>query len=160
MPTNHLQATVNDEFSFESDQLADTDLRVQPDGSFHLLQNGQSIRAELVTVDYKAKTFGILINGNHYTVRLSTALEQMIDRLGLGKMATHAAADIKAPMPGLVREVLVSEGQAIATGEPVLILEAMKMENVIKAGGDGTVSAIHVKAGAAVEKGELMIAVS
>jgi biotin carboxyl carrier protein len=65
--------------------------------------------------------------------------------------------DIKAPMPGLVLKVLVTPGQAIKKGDPVLILEAMKMENVFKATSDATVKEIKVAELTAVEKGEVLI---
>ncbi|MNS88855.1 Methylmalonyl-CoA carboxyltransferase 1.3S subunit [compost metagenome] len=60
-------------------------------------------------------------------------------------------------MPGLILKVLVTEGQAIKKGEPVLILEAMKMENVFKAPGDAVVKAIRIEERQAVEKGEVLI---
>ncbi|HNA32062.1 MAG TPA: biotin/lipoyl-binding protein, partial [Flavobacteriales bacterium] len=68
-----------------------------------------------------------------------------------------AVKEIKAPMPGLVLKVLVKEGDAVKKNEPVLILEAMKMENVIKSPGDGTVKRIHAQEKTAVEKGQLLI---
>ena len=70
---------------------------------------------------------------------------------------TQKVGDIKAPMPGLVIEVAVEIGQTVTKGDKVLILEAMKMENVIKAAGDGVVKAIHTTKGQPVEKGQLLI---
>ena len=67
------------------------------------------------------------------------------------------SGDVKAPMPGLVVEVPVVVGQTVAKGDKVLILEAMKMENVIKAVGDGVVKAVHASQGQPVEKGQLLI---
>ena len=60
-------------------------------------------------------------------------------------------------MPGLVLEVAAEIGQEVKKGDPLLILEAMKMENVIKSMGEGKVKAIHIKQGEALEKGQLMI---
>ena len=60
-------------------------------------------------------------------------------------------------MPGLILKVLVTEGQEIKKGDPVLILEAMKMENVFKAPGDAIVKTIKYKAGEAVEKGAILV---
>ncbi|MCL4147810.1 UNVERIFIED_CONTAM: hypothetical protein GTU68_000861 [Idotea baltica] len=60
-------------------------------------------------------------------------------------------------MPGLVLEIMVEVGQFVAVGDALLILEAMKMENVIKAQGEGVIKDIVVKQGAAVEKGQLLI---
>ena len=67
------------------------------------------------------------------------------------------AKDLKAPMPGLVLKVLVKPGDVVKKNDAVLILEAMKMENVIKAPGDAVVSAVHVQERVAVEKGQLLL---
>jgi biotin carboxyl carrier protein len=77
--------------------------------------------------------------------------------LGFSSKSTKKANEIKAPMPGMVLSVLVQEGQLVKAGESVLILEAMKMENVIKAPADCTVKQIKVKQGNAVEKNQVLI---
>ena len=64
---------------------------------------------------------------------------------------------LKAPMPGLVVRVQVEAGQRVAAGDPVVVLEAMKMENQLKAPTAGVVSAVHVAAGEAVEKGKVVL---
>jgi biotin carboxyl carrier protein len=60
-------------------------------------------------------------------------------------------------MPGLVLNILVEAGQEVSKGDALLILEAMKMENVIKASGDGKVRSVKVKKGDAVDKGLLLV---
>ena len=64
-----------------------------------------------------------------------------------------------APMPGKVLQVLVKEGDAVEEGQPLLVLEAMKMENVIKAAVNGKVSVVKAAQGQAVEKGALLVGV-
>ena len=64
---------------------------------------------------------------------------------------------LKAPMPGLVVRVQVEAGQTVAAGTPLVILEAMKMENQLTAAGPATILAVRVEAGAAVEKGQVLI---
>ncbi|MEZ4891955.1 MAG: acetyl-CoA carboxylase biotin carboxyl carrier protein subunit [Saprospiraceae bacterium] len=64
---------------------------------------------------------------------------------------------VKAPMPGMVLNILVEPGQQVTKGDSLLILEAMKMENMIKAAGDGVIKAVHVQTGAAVDKGQLLL---
>jgi biotin carboxyl carrier protein len=66
-------------------------------------------------------------------------------------------SDIKAPMPGLIVAIKVEEGQTVAKGDPIMILEAMKMENILKSPGDGVVKAIKVKLRDNVEKGQVLI---
>ncbi len=65
--------------------------------------------------------------------------------------------EIKAPMPGLVLDIRVAEGDAVKKGDTILVLEAMKMENSIKSPTDGLVKKISVKKGLAVEKNQVLI---
>ncbi len=105
------------------------------------------------------------IEGGFEMVRGPIAAEVMVrsplDRLraalrpqGKGRAA---AQQLKAAMPGLVLKVMVTPGQTVEKGTPLLVLEAMKMENIIKAPTAATIKAIHVAAGQAVEKGQLLI---
>jgi pyruvate carboxylase subunit B len=75
---------------------------------------------------------------------------------GAGK-AANSGAVVKAPMPGLVVRIPVTVGEQVGAGAGLLVLEAMKMENEIKAAGPGVVSAIRVATGQAVEKGQILI---
>ena len=77
--------------------------------------------------------------------------------MGLDLSKMQKVEPIKAPMPGLILKIMVEVGQTLKKGDPVLILEAMKMENVFKATSDATVKAINIQAGKAVEKGEILI---
>ena len=76
------------------------------------------------------------------------------------KSGPGAGAPVKAPLPGVVTKILVSEGQAVKKGETVLVLEAMKMENNITAEADGTVSGICVCAGDSVMEGTTLITIA
>ncbi|HEY9195548.1 MAG TPA: acetyl-CoA carboxylase biotin carboxyl carrier protein subunit, partial [Mucilaginibacter sp.] len=66
-------------------------------------------------------------------------------------------SEIKAPMPGLVLRIFVAEGDTVQKGDNLFVLEAMKMENIIKAPADVTVRKIKCKAGDKVEKGQILI---
>ena len=85
------------------------------------------------------------------------------ERTRMARLATGGAgkaqgkADVKSSMPGVVKEIRVEEGQAVSSGEALLILEAMKMENEIRAPLDGVVSKVHVAAGQAVDKGAPLV---
>lgn len=74
-----------------------------------------------------------------------------------GRAGARAAAQVKAPMPGRVVRILVSPGQPVERGQPVAIVEAMKMENELQASASGAVKHIHVQQGAAVESGQLLV---
>ncbi len=69
------------------------------------------------------------------------------------------AATVSAPMPGTVLDIKVSEGDTVADGQVLMILEAMKMENEIMAPTGGTISSIHVNKGASVNSGDVMIVI-
>ncbi len=74
---------------------------------------------------------------------------------GLGGPSGDSA--IKAPIPGLVVKVLVAEGDSVQTGQPIIILEAMKMENELRAPRDGVVATVKVKPGNSVNQGETLV---
>jgi pyruvate carboxylase subunit B len=67
---------------------------------------------------------------------------------------------LKAPMPGLVVRVQVEPGQQVQAGAPLVVLEAMKMENQLKAPAAGMIAEVRVVAGAAVEKGQVLVTLS
>ncbi len=74
-----------------------------------------------------------------------------------GSGAGKAAGPLRAPMPGMGVRVLVAPGQAVAAGQGMVVVEAMKMETELKAAAAGTVRAVHVGAGARVEKGMVLV---
>lgn len=152
-----ISAKVNDRFEFNSDEIDQLDFTPIDERNFHILANGKSYRAELVSRNFQRKLFTIKINGSKYEIKLADAYDQMVERLGLGAINTTVVADIMAPMPGLVLQVMAKAGDSVAAGQPILILEAMKMENVIKAAADGVIAKIPVSKGAAVEKGQLLV---
>jgi biotin carboxyl carrier protein len=69
----------------------------------------------------------------------------------------RAAGVLKAPMPGLVVRVQVQPGEKVVAGDPLVVLEAMKMENELKAGAPGVVKSVRVAPGEAVEKGQVLV---
>jgi biotin carboxyl carrier protein len=128
-----------------------------PGGGFSVVLNGRSYRALVIKEDRETKTLRVRVGGNLYTVQVQDEQQVLMRTLGLDRTARTAVRELKAPMPGLVLKVLVGEGQAVKKGEPLLILEAMKMENLIRAAGDATVARVTVNQGTAVEKGQLLI---
>ncbi|MFT5646216.1 MAG: biotin carboxyl carrier protein [Aureispira sp.] len=133
------------------------DLLEIKDGKFHILQDNQSFNATVLEADYETKTFSIKINKNVYTVNLKDKFDLLVEKLGFFNMTVQKVNNIKAPMPGLVLDVLVQVGDVVAKGDSVLILEAMKMENVIKAEGDAVVKNIEITKGTPVEKNQILV---
>lgn len=139
------------------DELENLDILSEGEGAWHVLIDGKGYHIELLSVDVSGKTYHLNVNGNRHQVRLADPYDVLIDQLGLAKKIVHAVREIKAPMPGLVREVLVADGQTVAENEPLLILEAMKMENVIKSPTAGVIRSVSVVVNAPVDKGQVLI---
>ncbi|HZL71679.1 MAG TPA: acetyl-CoA carboxylase biotin carboxyl carrier protein subunit, partial [Planctomycetota bacterium] len=68
--------------------------------------------------------------------------------------------EIKAPIPGMISKVLVAEGDKVKKDQPLLTLDAMKLENEIASPKDGTVKSVAAKAGSKVDKGQTLLVVS
>jgi biotin carboxyl carrier protein len=159
-PDTPYQITVNErhKFAVTAAEAHALDAVATDATHFHVLSDAHyAHQVELLGIDYRSKTVQLRVNGTLYTTQISDRYDQLVQSMGLTKTAAQKINDIKAPMPGLVLEVAVSVGQTIQKGDKVLILEAMKMENVLKAAGDGEVKAIHIERGAAVEKGQVLI---
>jgi biotin carboxyl carrier protein len=99
----------------------------------------------------------IEVNGNSYEMVLADEYDQMVDKMGLLSTKTHKINNIKAPMPGLIIDVMAKVGQKVEAGTPLIVLSAMKMENIITSPGEGVVKNIEVNVNDAVDKGQLII---
>lgn len=162
-----LQATVNGKNTIAiakdgddwmmNDKPVQWDMRKQANGLISILHNGKSYTAIVDKIDRDKKEVTVRINGNTYTVAIQEPIDQLLHSMGLYLNAMKKAEHVKAPMPGMILKVLVEPGQQIKKGDGLLILEAMKMENVLKATGDATVKAIKVTERTAVEKGAVLI---
>lgn len=150
-------AIADREYAVPEDALSQLDLIATGPGAYHLLHNNKSFAVEVLRTDPDAKTISLRINGREHHLQLADATDQLVKRLGFSAVSTAKSLNAIAPMPGLVIDIMVAEGDTVAAGTPLLILEAMKMENVLKAEGDGVVKAITVKKGDAVEKKQLLI---
>ena len=109
------------------------------------------------------KAYRVNVNGNLYEIILEVIDKEEIKNAPAAAPAAPAApvakgagAEIKAPMPGTILKVNVSNGQAVKSGDVLMILEAMKMENEIMAPADGTVTSVTVQTGATVETGTVL----
>jgi biotin carboxyl carrier protein len=126
-------------------------------GSFHVIKNNKSYSVEVIKSDEKEKSFLISVNGNKYQLNVKDKFDELLKSLGMDNLNSSKVNEIKAPMPGLVLDIRVSEGDEVKKGDPILVLEAMKMENIIKSPTDGIIKKINVKKGIAVEKNQVLI---
>ncbi|MBC5992904.1 biotin/lipoyl-containing protein [Pontibacter cellulosilyticus] len=132
---------------------------IQPIGpqTYHIIKDNKSYTAELVEADYQTKTFTFKINGIKQTVTAKDRFDLLLDQLGMSDANASKVNDVKAPMPGLILDIKVQPGQEVKKGDPILILEAMKMENILKSPGDGVVKEIKVQNRQNVEKNQVLI---
>lgn len=124
------------------------------DGYVSLVVDGQSIPVSVEPAgDGRVR---VTIAGQRTEVTVKDERDLLVDEFGLGADAA-AGGEVRAPMPGLVLDVLVEEGEEVEAEQGLLVLEAMKMENELKAPSGGIVGTIHAKHEAAVDKDELLI---
>lgn len=127
------------------------------EGNFSILWDHVHYEAELVRFDWKGKAMEIKVNGNLYMVNVQDQFDQLLEKLGMDMGAGAKINEVKAPMPGMVLNVKVEAGQEVAKDDALMVLEAMKMENVLKSPGDGKIKKVLVKAGDAVDKNAVLI---
>ena len=133
------------------------DLAKLSEGCFHILINNKSYLAEVVKADPATKSFSIKINGEIYSVELKDRFDLLLEKMGMKNGAAGKVNNIKAPMPGLIIDLRVKAGDKVVPGDALLILEAMKMENMIKASAEGIVKTVKVEKGDSVEKNQVLI---
>jgi len=112
---------------------------------------------EILTVNFDTKT--LKIRHNHITHELvfKNELDYVLDEMGIKRTFEAVNTDVKAPMPGKVLSVVVNEGDEVKKGDAILILEAMKMENVLKAEGDCVIKKVLVNTQESVEKNQVLV---
>jgi biotin carboxyl carrier protein len=119
--------------------------------------NNKSFNLEVVSYDLKEKKAQIKVNNKDVEVSIKTAMDLLLTEMGLNNNHNNVARDIGAPMPGLILDVVVAEGEEVKKGDKLLVLEAMKMENIIKSPGDGKIKTISVAKGESVDSGQKLI---
>lgn len=158
---------VNDKFNFDVDTKGESillnnkplDVSIRDFGNSlsHIIYNNKSFNTEIVEINKIEKFCVIKVNGNRYKIDIEDQFDQLLKQMGLDKLVLNKVAEIKAPMPGLVLAIKVSEGEEVKKGDNLLVLEAMKMENILKSPADGVINKILVKQNYKVEKNQILI---
>jgi biotin carboxyl carrier protein len=161
------QLKINDKYNYDiakdGDELSINSKKITADiqqlnaSSFHVINDLQSYNVEVVSFNGSEKTAEIKVNNNTYTVTAKDQFDILLDKLGLSSLNTAKVSEIKAPMPGMVLKVFVTESMEIKKGDNLFVLEAMKMENIIKAPADVIVKTVKIKPGDKVEKGQVLM---
>lgn len=125
------------------------------EGYFSLLIDGRSL--PVVIEEAAGGRLRVTIAGREVDVSVQDEKALLLERFGLNEAAGSAERALHAPMPGLVLNIMVEPGQTVHTGDGLLVLEAMKMENELRAHADGVIKALHVTPGEAVSKNALLL---
>ena len=125
-----------------------------------ILDNNKSKLVSVKEVNHELKRYQIQLDGRTYQVQISDAVDQQILKMNLKSKKSNQLKELRAPMPGLVRQVNVQVGDQVDSGDALFILEAMKMENVLKSPVNGLVSDLFVKPGESVEKNQILLSFS
>lgn len=128
------------------------DLVELAEGKYHLLFQHKSFTVQVVKINQEEKTMSLQVNGNPYEVEMKNKMTQLLESMGISAMSKPKVSGVKAPMPGKVLKVNVAVGDSIAKGQPLMMLEAMKMENIIKSPIDAVIKEVAVVPGDTVEK--------
>ena len=146
-----------EKFILSPNDIASLDIVPLGNQQFHALRHNRSYKIKILNTNFAKKTMTIEVNGNSYEMVLADEYDQMVDKMGLLSTKSHKINSIMAPMPGLIIEVMATIGQKVEAGTPLIVLSAMKMENIITSPGEGVVKNIEVSVNDAVEKGQLII---
>jgi len=144
-------------FSFTKTEIDGADLVQLSPTEFNLIKDHRCVNAKLVEADAAGKKLKIEIEGDVFAIKIKDELDQVLEKMGFGSVSNKPIKEIKAPMPGLVLEISVEDGQDVNEGDKILILEAMKMENSIMIHTNARIKKVAVTTGQAVEKGQVLV---
>lgn len=133
------------------------DVKKINDKEYHIIKDSKTYTFEIVNADYANKSFSIKVNNTAYEFEGKDQFDLLLSKLGMDMTTSQKVKELKAPMPGLVLKTLVSSGDTVAKGDGLIVLEAMKMENVLKSPEDLVVKSIEVEIGKSVEKNQILI---
>ncbi len=149
----------------------DIDVQIAPGGSVAVTVDGEPVDADVrripggVSLTLDGKVFDVLVGGPAESMDLAAGVlrgtasvesERNRSRKKKGGAAGDSS-EIRAPMPGRIVKILVAAGDTIEAGAPVVVVEAMKMENELRAEKAGKIAAVEVEEGQAVESGTLLV---
>lgn len=123
-----------------------------------LLKVGDKVY-EVTTTKSNSEKYNFLVYGRFYEATVRTTLEEKANEFLSQKEKLSHHDNIKAPMPGMILKVNKKVGDKVEIGEPVLILEAMKMENELRSPASGIIKELLVKEGESVEKDTILLSI-
>lgn len=122
-----------------------------------LVTIGDAVHRVTARRDGARGSYALRIDGRRYAVEALDERTRAIRDLSAAAAGPAGPQPVKAPMPGLIVRISVQPGDHVQAGQGVAAMEAMKMENELRAPGAGRVKAVHVTVGQAVDKGALLV---
>ncbi|MCG8310383.1 MAG: acetyl-CoA carboxylase biotin carboxyl carrier protein subunit [Cytophagales bacterium] len=135
----------------------DFDIIKKNEFDYLIIHAHRSYKVSILKHDRSNKSLEIKVNEHLHKVDLMDEHDLLLEKMGIRKKQIKQSGKLKAPMPGLIVEIKVSEGHRIKKGDPLIILKAMKMENILRSPADGTIKHILVKKNQKVEKDAALI---
>ena len=139
------------------DQTSSWDWKSIGDGVFDVRMGRRNLRVELVEGPDVQGHVLVRVNGVERQLQVLDRQQLLLESLGMTNNEENVLTEVVAPMPGKVLSVEVAISDSVSEGQALLVLEAMKMENVIRSPREGVIKKIEVEAGVAVEKGSVLI---
>jgi biotin carboxyl carrier protein len=169
MPTRTYQATIDQ-------RVLRVQVRRDGDAAFVRVDDGEELRVDLRTLHGTLHTLHIAdqqtellasvsgdgevrmaIEGQEYAVQVVDEARARLASVAGARGGSHARLELKSPMPGLLVKVVCQVGDEIGPGQPLVVLQAMKMENELSLPRAGKVTAVKVEAGQTVEQGQVLV---
>lgn len=122
-----------------------------------LRKEGQKYFCKILKIDRTNQTTTMKVNGSLLELKIEKEVEKMLEKIGIDSSSSTIINELIAPMPGLIIAIPVDVGQKINKDDPLVILEAMKMENILTSPVDGIIESINVTVQQTVEKNSVLI---
>ena len=161
------QVKVNDKLEFAvnnsgdeliiNDKVVAADVQQLDANNWHIINQLKSYNIEVVTFDSSLKIAEIRVNNNTYHITAKDKFDALLEQMGMSNINAAKVSEVNAPMPGMVLKSFIADGDQIKKGDNLFILEAMKMENIIKSPDDVVVKMVKIKPGDKVEKGQVLV---
>jgi biotin carboxyl carrier protein len=127
------------------------------DNELLISSGGKKHVARLLAIDSENKIITLKIDGDRFEVKLTDEYDVLLQSLGMDAASNKKVNELKAPMPGVVVDIVVSVGDSVVKDDPLVVLEAMKMENMLKSPSDGVIKSVNINKGDTVEKNRVLV---
>ncbi|MBK6833788.1 MAG: biotin/lipoyl-binding protein [Bacteroidetes bacterium] len=128
----------NDTWKLNGENISIDQIQIS-ETNYHIIKDNKTYDVDVIKFNKEDKTALIKVDGTKYELKIADKFDELLRIWGMDNLAAKKKVNIKAPMPGLVLNILVEDGTVVLKGDALIVLEAMKMENILKSPTDGTV---------------------